>query len=939
MFKFENLIKYLFSFSSNDRGNVFELYGKWFLENDPRYSAQIKKVWLWNDWPDNWGRDKGIDLIAETYCGKIWAVQTKAYNSDYYVTKEDVDKFLSESSRKKISFRLLIATTNNIGANAIEVIKAQEKPISTILLYQLEDSVLNWPENISKINIKQIKEKKDPKKHQQEAIDKILMGFGKSNIGQVHMACGTGKTLVGLWVVQNLKSNLTLVLVPSISLVGQLYHEWVSNKDDNFNFHPIFVCSDSTVYDKENEAENIVEKTNELGFPVTTNSQELLNEIKFTNKPKVIFSTYHSSPVVKEACQIDESLIFDITIADEAHRCAGKAKSYYATIVDDGAIKSKYKLFMTATPRIYSNNVKKIAGEINCEIISMDDDQKFGPVFYTLPFSKAIQEGLLTDYRVVISVMDNKTYQEYIERGRFITIDNHETDARTLGIQLLIAKAIKEYDLKKVITFHNRKKGAKDFIQSFEKTLELINTNDKPLIEYLDVIFGEMPQNERSRILKKLKENKDCSLIANVKCLSEGVDVPTLDGIAFIDPKGSEIDIVQAVGRVMRKPNNEIKKVGTIIIPVFIDQQDDHEISLDQSCFKAVWNVIKALRAHDDILAEELDNIRLELGKRTYKIPPKLTKIVLDASITINKDFNDSVTVKLIENCSVGRKWRSFSEAREFVINLSLKSESEWRLYIDNKILNLEPLPNDIPKAPWVAYKNLGWVNWGDFLGTNLVAPRLRRYRSYEEASIFAQSLKLFFKDKWFVYVKGNYSNLPLLPDDIPKGPDKTYKRKEYGNKWQGWRHFLGNSQKSNWYKTNNWRAYDDAKKFVKDLNLKSAKEWNQYCKGLFSKLPKKPDDIPRNPDQVYEEWTNWPSFLGNQISKFNCQRNFWTFEKAREFVRQLKLKNQKQWHAYCAGEYPNLSIKPLEIPSSPAKKYKNSGWINLKDWLGVDKL
>lgn len=747
MLDFKNFINYLFSFSSNDRGKVFELYCKWFLENDPKYSSQLKKVWLWKDWPENWGRDKGIDLIAETYNGKIWAIQAKAYDSNYHITKEDIDKFLSETSRKQIAFRLLISTTNNIGYNAIEVINAQEKPIALHLLDNLEKSSLEWPDDISKIDVKEIKEKRFPRDHQEIAIKYILDGFEKSSIGQVHMACGTGKTLVGLWVTEKLKSNLTLVLVPSISLVSQIYKEWVNNKNDSFNFYPIFVCSDETVYEKDNENERIIEKTIDLGFPVTTNVNELLNEISSIQNSKVIFATYHSSPIIEEACKIDQNLIFDMAIADEAHRCAGKAKNYFATIVNKKAIRTNRKLFMTATPRIYTNNVKKIANDVECEVVSMDDEEKFGPIFYKLAFSEAIKQNLLADYQVIISVMNNKTYQEYAERGRFISINNHETDARTLASQLLVAKVIKQYDLKKIITFHNRKNNAKEFINTFDKALEIINPDEKPSIEYTDVIFGEMVQSERYKILKRLKENKNCSIIANVKCLSEGIDVPALDGIVFIDPKGSEIDIVQAVGRAIRNPNKDIKKIGTIIIPIFIDYEDDHEISLDQSCFKTVWKVIKALRAHDDILAEELDNIRLELGKRTYKSPPKLTKVIIDISTQVEFKFVNSIKLKLIRHfantCSY---WVNFEEACNFVRRLRLKNDAEWRAYVAGEMGHLPALPFNIPKAPWAAYKDTGWINLGDFLGTDVIAPRLKKYLDYEGAAEFAK--KSGFKRK-----------------------------------------------------------------------------------------------------------------------------------------------------------------------------------------------
>jgi len=667
MSNFNAILDHLSSLSATNRGKSFERYCKWFLENDPCYSMQLKKVWLWNNWPGSWGRDKGIDLIAETHTGEIWAIQAKAYNANYFITKEDVDKFLSESSRKKINYRLLISTTNNMGSNAQEVIKGQEKPVGICLLDSLEKSSTNWKHALDNAHTPLKKEKFSPRPHQRQALEDIVAGFDQSSNGQLYMACGTGKTLVGLWVTEALACNTTLVLVPSISLIAQLYREWANHSSNAFNFNPIFVCSDVTVSKKEDDRdEQSMMNSAELGFPVTTNAQDIVAALSRSSLPKVIFSTYHSSPVIAEACKINSSLNFDLVIADEAHRCTGSANSHFATIVDKEAIKTKRKLFMTATPKIFTDRVKKTVKDYDFDIVSMDDSDKFGPVFHQLLFSDAIKNDLLADYQVIISVIDNKTYHEYAEQGRFVSIDKHETDARTLASQLMVAKAIKKHELGHIISFHNSKKSARMFINSFSETAPLLHENERPVIHFKETIFGEMPQSERSRLLKKFKEPTQGSsaLLGNVRCLSEGVDVQSLDGIAFIDPKGSEIDIIQAVGRVIRKSVH--KKIGTILIPVFVDDITNEVVALEQSCFKVVWRIIKALRAHDDILAEELDSIRLELGKRTYKTPPKLSKVTIDVPEGVGVEFGEALKIKVVENCS--SSWNnSFSLLKEYV--------------------------------------------------------------------------------------------------------------------------------------------------------------------------------------------------------------------------------------------------------------------------------
>ena len=652
MSSFRMIINHLSSLSIENRGKAFERYCKWFLENDPCYTAQIKKVWLWDDWSDNWGRDKGIDLIAETYTGEFWAIQAKAYNETNYITKEDVDKFLSESSRKIITFRLLIATTNNIGPNAREVLSAQEKQVGRYLLDNLESSVLDWSLVLENPNKRVKNAPKIPREHQKEAISAVVKNFETASRGQLYMACGTGKTLVGLWIATCLKSQNTLVFVPSISLVAQLYREWSENSGE-FSFDPIFVCSDKTV-SRYNDDQSYMESS-ELGFPVTTNANEIIRQYSLNSRPKVIFSTYHSSPIIAQVCSLNASLLFDLIIADEAHRCAGPASSAFATVVDEQAIKAKRRLFMTATPKIFSDHVKQKTQEAAYEIVSMDDGKKFGPVFHTLLFSDAIKQNLLSDYQVIISVMDDAMYREYAENGRFVCFDEHETDARTLACQLLIAKVIKKFELKKVISFHSRKKFAQGFVRTFQKALLLLPDNERPVVSCHETILGEMQQSERRKILNRFDEAPEgAALIANVRCLSEGIDVPALDGIAFVDPKGSEIDIIQAVGRAIRK--SPTKKIGTIIIPIFVNLILDERMALEQSCFKPIWKVVRALRSHDDVLAEELDSIRLELGKRTYKNPSKSSKITIDVPIGIGIDFGEVLKVKviqeLIEKCS-----------------------------------------------------------------------------------------------------------------------------------------------------------------------------------------------------------------------------------------------------------------------------------------------
>ncbi|GAB4185879.1 MAG: hypothetical protein Tsb0015_03220 [Simkaniaceae bacterium] len=295
---------------------------------------------------------------------------------------------------------------------------------------------------------------------------------------------------------------------------------------------------------------------------------------------------------------------------------------------------------------------------------------------------------------------------------------------------------------------------------------------------------------------------------------------------------------------------------------------------------------------------------------------------------------NISTFKDLREAVYLSREWKDFESAREWVRKLNLKGDNEWREYVAGKRPDLPSLPDDIPKAPWAAYKEKGYTNLGDFLGTHVIAPRLRKYRSYEEAQKFAQSLGLKRKEDWPAYTKGLYPGLPPLPADIAVCPDKTYRRKDYGKKWKGWGDFLGTGTVSNQNKAKIYWPYEKASKFAKSLKLNSSIEWRKYISGSFPNLPPLPLEVPKKPNQVYPNF-QWHEFLGSKINKMNCRREFWPFEKARQFVVKLGLKRFEDWVDYCAGKLPHLPKKPLEVPSNPQKKYKDTGWKGYAYWMG----
>lgn len=630
------------------RGKQFEHFVKWFLKADPEWATQVDQVWLWNEWPERWGMDCGIDLVFRHKNGQNWAVQAKCYSPDYDITKPDVDKFLSESNRKGIHHRLLIATTDNIGGNARQVCEAQEKPVIRFLLSDFERAALDYPANFAALSQAKRKAPPRPFEHQDEAIAAVTQGLQTADRGQLIMACGTGKTYVTLWVKERFGAQRTLVLVPSLGLLSQLLREWTFAAATPFEV--LCVCSDQTVGTKSSD--EAIHNVADLAFPVTSDADEVKNFLSGAGN-RVVFSTYQSSSVIA-AAQADATIpTFDLVVADEAHRCSGKVGSEFTAVLDNSQIRVRKRLFATATPRTYTSNLKKAAEDRGVEVVGMDDAALFGNVLYALPFGEAITRKLLTDYRVVIIGVDDPMMAKWIKGRELVMTDTGiETDTESLAAQIGLLKAIKDYNLKRVISFHSRVNRAEAFTTDLQKIMAWISIEHRPNGSLrADFVSGNMPAIKRKVKLDQLKALAvdERGVLSNARCLSEGVDMPSLDGVAFIDPRSSNVDIIQAVGRAIRLSPE--KKTGTIVLPVFVAAGQSAAEIIEASHFKPIWDVLNALKAHDDVLATELDQIRTALGKKPGAgiSAERLRKIAFDLPSTVDVTFGSALRTYLVE--------------------------------------------------------------------------------------------------------------------------------------------------------------------------------------------------------------------------------------------------------------------------------------------------
>ncbi len=637
--KFEELFSRLSS-ESHVKGKSFEQISKWWLTNDELWSSLVKEVWLWDEWPKRNTRDLGIDLVAEGFDGTLWAIQCKAYDPEGSLKKADIDSFLSASSQKQFSNRLLITTTKTIGENARNTISDQEKPVQIVDWIRLNESSVDWSLAEKGLKAKQ-HVPRELRPHQLKALTSVVDGLSTSDRGQLIMACGTGKTLTGLRINEVMQNDLTVLLVPSLTLLSQTLKDWLTDKKIDFKW--LAVCSDDSVTSDPQDNARLVD----YDLPATTDIKVIQKFLETTGK-KVIFSTYQSSEILKSAI-LKKKVKVDFVIADEAHRLAGKVGREFASFLDHDMPVSK-RLFMTATPRVYANSIKKMTEELDIQILSMDDKDIFGEVLYRYSFSKAIAEGILSDYRVVVIGIDDVSTKDLFNKRSLVKAGVVETDSESLALHVALSKAMKNWNLRRIISFHSRVAKARKFAND-QVLLNEWMPSEFAVAGKLNAttISSSMPTNKRRQILDVLKNlpEGETGLVSNARCLTEGIDVPTLDAVVFVDPKTSQVDIIQAIGRAIRLGGAN-KTHGTVVVPVHVPNELTSKDSFDASNFKKIGDVLNALRAHDEDFGEELDKLRIELGQRG-SISEMPEKLVWDLPTSIPQDFANRIQAISVE--------------------------------------------------------------------------------------------------------------------------------------------------------------------------------------------------------------------------------------------------------------------------------------------------
>ena len=645
--------------SEAQKGRLFERLMKKYFFVDPIYRERFSKVWLWSEWAavraDFDGTDTGIDLVAEERDGGHCAIQCKCYAPGTRIAKPSLDSFIAASARDPFTARILVDTGDGWGPNARKTIETLKPACAVLRFGDLASQPFHWPDLVygQPEDLALRREPFSLRPHQQAAFDDVTAGFKDHDRGKLIMACGSGKTFTALRIAEALAGigGRVLYLVPSISLLAQSMREWATQKALAHRY--IGICSDTRAGRNDEDA-----SLQELEIPVTTDPQAISRALRIhqrkaqgaspsqdkgrekpapsqettrTDALTVVFCTYQSLPVVERA-QGDGAPPFDLILCDEAHRTTGVERpgdktSPFVLVHDGQRIRAAKRLYMTATPRLYTEGAKSKAASHAVEVFSMDDPAIYGPEFHRLPFSRAVQQGLLSDYKVVVLAMS----EQHVDAAL-------QTHLAGGGGEINITDAAKIVGCWQALQNpENRRRGERP-IQPLTRAIAFTNTiaASKRLAGHWDAIVGHaierLPPEARSQTFRCSTEHVDgqhhalerkariewlkggadgtCRILSNARCLSEGIDVPALDAVLFMSPKSSHVDIVQAVGRAMRKA--EGKEYGYIVLPIAVPAGVSAAAVLDDNeRFATVWSVLRALRSHDDRFDAEINKIDL----------------------------------------------------------------------------------------------------------------------------------------------------------------------------------------------------------------------------------------------------------------------------------------------------------------------------------------
>ena len=607
---------------------------------------ELTKAWMWGEWPGKLKAglkgDKGVDLVAETRDKQLVAIQVKfRRDPNDPVTAPEVQKLVG-SYRKHFTLFALASNAWSATRGVSEAVGDEDAML--ILREQLLESSYDWA---AKKSIKRTKFTPFP--FQKVAAENVRKALAKGGRAQIVMACGTGKTVTMLLAAEALDAQRVLVLAPTLLLVKQLRDEWISKRRPDREWASLAVCSD--IGDGVDASEIAPA---EFGAPPTTNPDDIA---AFLKKPgrRVVFGTYASSDRIAKAQKKAGVPAFDLAVADEAHRIAGvvsakdKSERSQRVMLEEKEIKAVRRLFATATPRITGSKKTRDGDEILIE--SMDDESRFGKVAHSVTFHEAVKLKRLVPYKLVVTIVTDDDVAEAVHNRKFIDVNGKTYGTDEVATAIAIRRAYKDLGISKIISYHSRVAGARAFA---DLITQVPGRGKSPVTEH---VAGSMPVNDRKQVLNRLAAASEPYLVTNARCLTEGIDVPALDAVAFADPRKSQVDIVQAVGRAMRRPMGKSSKTtGYIILPVYLLKQDlnDPEAAVEGSAFEPVLQVLRALKDHDPFMARFMARVLVQKGKRPHQKGKGIEEI-LEVSVSdaldalLSKKLGKAIELRALE--------------------------------------------------------------------------------------------------------------------------------------------------------------------------------------------------------------------------------------------------------------------------------------------------
>ncbi len=684
-----------------ERGLAFEPLVQEVLRTDPGYRDLYAEVWRWNDWP---GRprsgDIGIDLVAQNMDSGLTAIQCKCYDPGSTIYEKDLATFLANSNAD-FDRRLVISTTSNWSQNLLKLISNQQPPVQRLDFFGPDATAIDWDAYLQDEEVPlSAPPGKELRPHQRDAIRNVFAGFTEHNRGKLIMACGTGKTFTALRGAEEIArpGGRVLFAAPSISLVAQALREWT--RDSAIPIRAFVVCSDAKVGRGDNDGAQVYD----LPIPATTDPARLAAAAKQDEPDKltVVFSTYQSMSVIRDAQEQADLPQFDLAVCDEAHRTTGYAlkdeeRSNFLLIHDADAIRARKRLYMTATPRLYNPKVKAKAEQADAFVASMDDENTYGPEFHRLGFAQSVEQQLLSDYKVTILVVDEeqitREYQQELadpeaglainDVGRVIGCLNGLAKMDPAGLQF----ADDPTPMKRAVAFSNTIKDSKHFVDLVGR----LQTDDDRSQRRLSAEARHV--DGKDGVLKRAAEiawlggetmmwDQQCRILSNARCLTEGIDVPALDAVLFLQPRKSQIDVVQAVGRVMRRA--EDKRYGYIILPVVVPAGEDPADMLDRNkAYEHVWEVLQALRSHDERFDAWVNKLDLNRNKEdrvsVIGVGPRTgggdggeggnqavehgAQLVLGQLDQRLEQWREAIYARIVERCGERRYWEQWADS------------------------------------------------------------------------------------------------------------------------------------------------------------------------------------------------------------------------------------------------------------------------------------